>query len=248
MTDTPHLTTRRGFIAAAGFGGTTLYGLWVGYGAAPGPLAMFGAARGDDTAQAAGHSGHAGGEPGSMTAETFEERVRDFVARFGEPDGSVRPRREGIGAAMPANDTHGAGGAVHEAMPSQAAHGGHGGQMPAEPQHATPSPHAPSPREDPPGAVDVWLQASRFFFEPRHLRLAAGQPYRFRLMATDVAHGASVQFGRGGRMIRLRPGQLVETGMRFRRPGEYLIYCTVYCGAGHDAMQARLSVTDGGAA
>ena len=31
-------------------------------------------------------------------------------------------------------------------------------------------------------------------------------------------------------------------------PGEFLIYCTYYCGAAHDVMQARLSVTEGGVA
>lgn len=37
-----HFTTRRGFIAASGFGGISLYGLWAAYGAAPGPLALLG--------------------------------------------------------------------------------------------------------------------------------------------------------------------------------------------------------------
>ena len=37
MSSLSHLTTRRGFVAALGFGGVSLYGLWVGYGAAPGP-------------------------------------------------------------------------------------------------------------------------------------------------------------------------------------------------------------------
>lgn len=31
----PHFTTRRGFIAATGFGVVSLYGLWAAYGAAP---------------------------------------------------------------------------------------------------------------------------------------------------------------------------------------------------------------------
>lgn len=37
-----HFTTRRGFIAASGFGGISLYGLWAAYGAAPSPLALLG--------------------------------------------------------------------------------------------------------------------------------------------------------------------------------------------------------------
>ena len=42
MNETRHFTTRRAFVAASGFGGISLYGLWAAYGAAPGPLALLG--------------------------------------------------------------------------------------------------------------------------------------------------------------------------------------------------------------
>lgn len=241
MADLPHLTTRRGFIAVTGFGGTALYGLWVGYGAAPGPLALFGAAHTEDAAGTAGHAAHAAPGPDALTPEAFEARVQAFIQRFGAADGSVRPLADDMG---------------HDAMADQALHDPHAGHAPlAQVDHgdhgsadhgaqSAPDLHANDNAEP----IDIWLHAAQFSFEPWHLRLETHQPYRFRMMATDVAHGASVQFGRGGRMIRLRPGQLVETEMRFSRAGEYLIYCTVYCGTAHDAMQARLSVTQGGAA
>jgi cytochrome c oxidase subunit II len=264
MTDQPHFTTRRGFIAAAGFGGTALYGLWVGYGAAPGPLALFGATNADAAARGAGHADHAdhaasGHE--ALTPDAFEARVRAFIARFGEADGSVRPRAEGAHDAMADAQNHdphavhppeaqagdgdhstpGAAGHAPQAE-DEHRHGGHGVAA-----HAHQSIEEVRPN-DAAAPIDIWLQAGQFFFEPWHLRLVTHQPYRFRMMATDVSHGASIQFGRGGRMIRLRPGQLVETEITLHRPGDYLIYCTVYCGAAHDAMQARLSVTEGGAA
>lgn len=236
MTDKPHLTTRRGFIAAAGFGGTALYGLWVGYGAAPGPLALLGASHADDTSNIVDHGAHAVAEPDGLTLDAFEAQVQAFIQRFGEADGSVRPRHEGGDDTDMAGHAHDDPHAGH-ASRAQIDHGDHAGHG-----DAVPGSH------DDAGPIDIWLQAAQFFFEPWHLRLQTNQPYRFRMMAADVAHGASIQFGRGGRMIRLRPGQLVETEMSFRRPGEYLIYCTLYCGAAHDAMQARLSVTEGGAA
>ncbi|MDZ4093455.1 MAG: hypothetical protein U1D35_00925 [Paracoccaceae bacterium] len=90
--------------------------------------------------------------------------------------------------------------------------------------------------------VDVPMLAERWFYEPAHLRLDAGTPYRFRMMATDIPHGASVQFGRGARMIRLQAGNVSEVVLTFDRPGSHLVYCTAYCGAGHDAMQARIDV------
>lgn len=233
MPDQHHFTTRRGFLAAAGFGGTALYGLWVGYGAAAGPLALFGATHAEDAAGSAGHAGHAALGPEILTPEAFEARVHAFVQRFGKADGSVRPLPEEAGHAAIADQAHLDPHAGH-APSAQDDHGDHGSA-----DHGTRSDVEP---------IDIWLQAAQFYFEPWHLRLETNQPYRFRMMATDVAHGASVQFGRGGRMIRLRSGQLVETEMRFSRAGEYLIYCTVYCGTAHDAMQARLSVTEGGAA
>ena len=86
------------------------------------------------------------------------------------------------------------------------------------------------------------MLAELWFYEPTHLRLDAGIPYTFRLMAADVPHGASIQFGRGARMIRLVPNTVTEIALTFDRPGSYLVYCTAYCGAGHDAMQARIDV------
>jgi heme/copper-type cytochrome/quinol oxidase subunit 2 len=43
-------------------------------------------------------------------------------------------------------------------------------------------------------------------------------------------------------MIRLGPGVETELQMTFTRPGSFLVYCTSYCGPGHDGMQARITV------
>ena len=94
----------------------------------------------------------------------------------------------------------------------------------------------------PQGPVDVYLMAYQWGYAPSVLRLETGVPYRFRMMAVDVAHGASLQLGRAGRMVRLRPGTRVEQELTFSRPGEYLLYCTVYCGLAHDRMQGRVIV------
>ncbi|WP_299365329.1 hypothetical protein [uncultured Paracoccus sp.] len=232
MSSLSHLTTRRGFVAALGFGGVSLYGLWVGYGAAPGPAALFRSAEGADDQLAA----HGGGGHGAVTAgpdaEAFRTEVENFIARFGQADGSVYPRHEALAAmetAAPATIM-----AAHAPDPAAAAgHGhddGHAGQSEATPSddHAEP--------------LNIPMIAERWFYEPAHLRLDARTPYRFRLMATDIPHGASIQFGRGSRMIRLRPGTVTEVDLTFEKPGSYLVYCTAYCGTGHDAMQARVDV------
>jgi heme/copper-type cytochrome/quinol oxidase subunit 2 len=85
--------------------------------------------------------------------------------------------------------------------------------------------------------------AVQWSYEPGTLRLRTGVPYRFRMMAIDVSHGASLQLGAGSQIIRLRRNALVERELTFTRPGEYLLYCTLYCGIGHDRMSGRIIVT-----
>lgn len=140
----------------------------------------------------------------------------DFVERNKLPDGSVRPRRPEQ-ARAPVTENH-------------SAHGGPGAQAAPENTDAAP--------------FEVYLMAYQWGFAPSVLRLEAGRAYRFRMMAVDVAHGASMQLGPGARIVRLRSGALAEQEVTFTRPGEYLLYCTVYCGLAHDRMQGRIIVAE----
>lgn len=223
MNTSRHITTRRGFVAALGFGGVSLYGLWAAYGAAPGPSALLRRADVDDH-KIAVDAGH-GGMPAGTDVESFRAEVAAFVERYEQDDGSVYPRMEA--AEMPNMDMSGM--SMIPAADAAAAkdHGGHGGDASVT---ATPTP------------IDVPMLAERWFYEPAHLRLDIGTAYQFRLMTTDIPHGASIQFGRGARMIRLSPGAVTTVALTFTRPGIYLVYCTAYCGVGHDAMQARIDV------
>ena len=163
--------------------------------------------------------GHGGGHGGAAPAKIDEFRglVERFVEQHKLPDGSVQPRRKAASAA--------------------AAHG-----------HGAHDAHTAAPeRAGPAGPVDVYLMAYQFGFMPSVLRLEAGVAYRFRMMAVDVAHGASVRVGPGSRIVRLRPGTLVEQELTFQRAGEHLLYCTVYCGLAHDRMQGKIVVSEGGA-
>lgn len=161
--------------------------------------------------------GHGGGHGGAAQAQIgeFKGLVERFIEQHKLPDGSVQPRR----AAAPAAAAHGHG--AHDAHP------------------AAPEPAGAS------GPIEVYLMAYQFGFLPSVLRLEAGVGYRFRMMAVDVAHGASVRVGPGSRIVRLRPGTLVEQELTFQRAGEHLLYCTVYCGLAHDRMQGRIVVSEG---
>jgi cytochrome c oxidase subunit 2 len=208
-----HPTTRRSFIAAAGFGGVSLYALWAIYGAAPSPLAIL---KQPDDVAAGGHDAH-GTSGDGMTVEDFRRLTADFVDRFSIPGGSVHPR------AM-LGESNG----QHNSETGHATeHVGHGDTAAASPGAAP---------------VDVYLLAERWYYEPANLHLDRSVPYRFRMMAADLSHGASIQFGTGGRIIRLRPGRVTEMQAEFSEPGRFLIYCTVYCGEGHDVMQGRIDV------
>lgn len=252
MAPDQHFTTRRGFIAASGFGGLSLYGLWAAYGAAPGPLALLGL----DHAQApsAAHGGHGspvpeapptatgghGGHGAAATgpsAEEFSRLTQEFAERYRMPDGTVYPRH--MASSMAAMDPH----AGHALSAQPDPHAGHG--APAQPA-AAPDPHAghamPAAPADKNQPIDVLVTAGKWYYLPNALRLDAGQAYRFKMMAVDIAHGASIELGKGGRMVRLQPGRITEATMNFHQPGRYLMVCTVYCGEAHQLMQATIEV------
>ncbi|MCL4765755.1 MAG: hypothetical protein KJZ80_05955 [Hyphomicrobiaceae bacterium] len=235
MSSHQHFTTRRSFIAAMGFGGVSLYGLWAAYGAAPTPAALLGIGDHQYPEEPGGHAGHGAAAHGPEVDE-FRRLTAEFVARYRMADGRVYPRL----IAEPAHEGHsGTHGGGHSLSHGAAAHGsdqGHGAHA------AAPSDHAEGHAAPVEATLDVYLLAEKWFYEPAHLRLDVGVPYRFRMMAADVAHGASVQLGHGGRMVRLRPGRVSELQATFKAPGTHLVYCTVYCGHAHDSMQARIDV------
>jgi heme/copper-type cytochrome/quinol oxidase subunit 2 len=90
--------------------------------------------------------------------------------------------------------------------------------------------------------VEVYVMARQYSYWPAVLRLRRNTPYRFRIMAMDTDHGASIQFKGAAYMIRARAEHVVEKVLVFREPGEYPIYCTVYCGVGHDLMKGKIIV------
>ncbi len=237
-----HPTTRRGFVIALSFSVVSLYGLWAAYGAAPTSLKFLSKGGGGGHGGMPGMGG--GGGAKGPTPEEFRHLTEKFIEANKLPDGSVRPTRNGMAkmakAAGPDDEDkhqapakHGTPGMAvdeHEAerrevaakrgMPGMAADGHENENQP----------------------IEVYMVASRYGYEPSVLRLEANVPYRFRIMAVDAIHGASINFGGGGRIIRCPAGVLVEAGMTFTRPGNLFVYCTSYCGEGHDLMKGTIIV------
>ncbi len=225
-----HWTTRRGFIAAAGFGSLGLYVTWAAIGASPLPFVSGSPGEPADPAMAHAHGA------GAMSPEEFVRRHAEFLARFRQPDGSVRPAAITEGA----HD--------HASMPDEGAksdmagmeHSRHAGMGHV---HATsPSDHDADRGAHAEPPVEVFFAASRFSFAPDNLMLEVGRRYRFHMMATDVAHGASIAFGRASRIVRLRPSTVATLDLTFLSTGRRLVYCTVYCGPGHEGMHGSITV------
>ncbi|MCB1377715.1 MAG: hypothetical protein KDK89_05015 [Alphaproteobacteria bacterium] len=211
------LTTRRGFVAAASLGAVSLYGLWVGLGAAP--LRIWDLRDADaGMDMGGGHEGHGAG--GGPSPEEFRRMAEEHNGRYLQADGSV--------AIAPAPAAQGM---ADMDMSTGSDHSGH--SMPAPGEAAHPNDTMP---------LDAYLVAQQWLFEPAVLRLKPNQPYRLRMMAVDVAHGASIQLGRAGHIIRLPRGVLVERQLTITQPGDYLLYCTMYCGEGHQYMSGKIVV------
>jgi cytochrome c oxidase subunit 2 len=240
MSSTRHFTTRRDFVAGMGFGGLGLYATWAAYGASPLPFTT-----GHTDADIRAHSDAAAGQAmadmsnmtggGHMSADDFMRRHTDFLQRFQDADGAVRPVAAGSAVAsthapavMGMGDSHAGDGEMSMPMPRAATPAiGH--------DHAAAQPQAFS-------ASEVYFLAGRFSFEPDRLHLQTGQLYRFQMMAIDVAHGASIAFGQASRIVRLRPDTVTTLDLTFREAGTHLVYCTVYCGLGHDGMHGLITV------
>jgi heme/copper-type cytochrome/quinol oxidase subunit 2 len=242
-----HITTRRGFITAVGFSVVTLYGLWAAYGAAPTSLQFLTDTQSEGTAGMAmgGHGAGAGG----MTPEEFHEITEKFVEDLSLPDGSVRPMRQwmpSMAAMAGAHEGREDEANEHRAM-GEAMKAGEAARMASSAEtipavgreEAEEEGHDSAQDEEP---IDVYLMAMQFYYLPNVLRLERGVPYRFRMMSMEVNHGASIHTGFAGHIMR-RPAQMMsEMVMTFPEPGEFMIYCTVYCGVGHSRMKGKIIV------
>ncbi len=265
-----HFTLRRGFAALMGFAVLALYVVWAAYGAAPTSLGFLTEAPEQPAGESAGAGGgHGGG--GGMTPERFAELTEQFIETFSLPDGSVKPGRMPMTAKhdMPATEHADAPDIADSAEGN--GHGDHGDTGHADAGHADEGHNATEaggPESEAmselgahavadadhdeaeagrgehaaEGPIDVYLMAMQFSYVPQVLRLEQGVPYRLRMMSTDVNHGASIHTGFAGHIMRRPAKTLVEMVMTFERPGEYMIYCTVYCGDGHDLMKGKIIV------
>jgi cytochrome c oxidase subunit 2 len=77
-------------------------------------------------------------------------------------------------------------------------------------------------------------------FVPNELRVPAGAKVTFLATSTDVIHGFDIERTRVNLM--LIPGQITKATYTFTEPGEHLLICHEYCGAGHHVMFGKVIV------
>jgi plastocyanin len=241
-----HFTTRPGFAIFLGLLVLALYVLWAAYGAAPTSLSFLAETPSEGMGGMA-EGGHGAGA-GGMTPHDFHEITEKFVKDLSLPDGSVRPTRQWM-VAMASMAAMGGAQEDHD----EEADEHHDTDEAMQPGEAAPMASSAETmqavgREEAEGAdeggepIVVYLMAMQFSYTPNVLRLERGVAYRFRMMSMDVNHGASIHTGFAGHIMR-RPAQtMTEMVMTFSESGEFMIYCTVYCGEGHSQMKGKIIV------
>lgn len=98
----------------------------------------------------------------------------------------------------------------------------------------------PGVREVAPGRYEAVVIGFAWAFEPNEIRVPAGAEVTFIATSSDVVHGFHIDGTRVN--VMLLPGQVTELTYTFDEPGEHLLVCHEYCGAGHHLMYGRVIV------
>jgi cytochrome c oxidase subunit II len=94
--------------------------------------------------------------------------------------------------------------------------------------------------QDADGSVTVRMIAQQYLFIPHCILVPAGVPVHLRITSADAVH--SLAFAGTVYNVKVLPGTISETQLRFDRAGEYKTVCREFCGAGHYAMRSELRV------
>lgn len=98
----------------------------------------------------------------------------------------------------------------------------------------------PGVRQTAPGQYEAVILSQAWSFTPNEIRVPVGSEVTFISTSTDVIHGIHIERTRLNMM--LIPGQVSRNNYTFETPGEYLMICHEYCGAGHHFMFGKVIV------
>jgi len=91
------------------------------------------------------------------------------------------------------------------------------------------------------GVRVVDFEAFRYGFAPDPLVVKAGERVRLKMTSRDVTHWVAIPAIGFSTVVPAEGTGEAEFDAP-HEPGEYSIYCTVYCGPGHGDMRGRLVV------
>ncbi|WP_048826489.1 cytochrome c oxidase subunit II [Bacillus sp. B-jedd] len=87
---------------------------------------------------------------------------------------------------------------------------------------------------------EVVMTLQIFSFTPNEIEIPAGAKVTFILTSKDVVHGFEVAETNINAMVV--PGHIQRITQTFDKPGDYLVLCNEYCGAGHQMMATTIKV------
>ncbi|CAM5780068.1 MULTISPECIES: cytochrome c oxidase subunit II [Brevibacillus] len=87
---------------------------------------------------------------------------------------------------------------------------------------------------------DAYMTAFAFGFAPNKMEVPVGSKVNFHVTSPDVVHGFQIPGTNVNFMVM--PGHINSASYTFDKPGEYLILCNEYCGAGHQVMATTIIV------
>jgi cytochrome c oxidase subunit II len=94
--------------------------------------------------------------------------------------------------------------------------------------------------QEPDGSFTVRMIALQYLFIPHCILVPAGVPVHLRITSADAVH--SLSFDGTDYAVKVLPGTISVTQLRFPNPGDYTTTCREFCGAGHYAMRSELKV------
>lgn len=87
---------------------------------------------------------------------------------------------------------------------------------------------------------EIVMTLEVFRFTPGDIVIPAGSTVHFIMTSKDVTHGVQIAYTNMNAMVM--PGFVQTITQKFDEPGEYLMLCNEYCGAGHQNMSTTVTV------
>ncbi|ALS28120.1 subunit 2 of cytochrome c oxidase [Paenibacillus sp. 32O-W] len=88
---------------------------------------------------------------------------------------------------------------------------------------------------------NAYMVAYAFGYKQDKLEVPVGSTIHFQVTSSDVVHGFQIPGTNVNLMVV--PGEVNHLSYTFKEPGEYLVLCNEYCGAGHEYMATTIIVS-----